>query len=256
MLEITGLTAGYPGKTVLNDLTLIAPSGSITAVIGPNGCGKSTLLKAACGLLPIASGNVSAAGIPLLPLPGKERAKKIAYLPQERQIPEITVLRMVLHGRFPYLSYPRRYRAEDLRIARDALARMGLSEYEDAPVSTLSGGMRQKVYIAMVLAQDTPAVLLDEPTTFLDVGHQLQMMREAERLADDGKAVLLVLHDLTLALRYCDRIAVMEDGRIAAIGSPEEIFASGCIDRVFGVRLCRVETPDGWYYYCEGGGQR
>lgn len=251
MLEIKGLTAGYPGKTVLKDLSLSVPAGSVTAVIGSNGCGKSTLLKAACGLLPVSAGSVSVNGTPVLSLPGRERAQRIAYLPQERQIPEITALRMVLHGRFPYLSYPRRYRAEDLRIARESLARMDLADLEEAPVGTLSGGMRQKVYIAMVLAQDTPAVLLDEPTTFLDVGHQLQMMEEAARLAKDGKAVLLVLHDLTLALQHCDRIAVMEDGRIVVSGTAEEIWVSGCIDRVFGVRLCRVETPNGWHYYCE-----
>ncbi|MBQ6798759.1 MAG: ABC transporter ATP-binding protein [Oscillospiraceae bacterium] len=251
MLEIKGLTAGYPGKTVLKDLSLSVPAGSVTAVIGPNGCGKSTLLKTACGLLPVSAGSVSVNGTPVLSLPGRERAQRIAYLPQERQIPEITALRMVLHGRFPYLSYPRRYRAEDLRIARESLSRMDLAGLEETPVGTLSGGMRQKVYIAMVLAQDTPAVLLDEPTTFLDVGHQLQMMEEAARLAKDGKAVLLVLHDLTLALQHCDRIAVMEDGRIDISGTAEEIWASGCIDRVFGVRLCRVETPNGWHYYCE-----
>ena len=251
MLEIKGLHAGYSGKAVLKGIDLAVPAGTVTAVIGPNGCGKSTLLKAVCGLLPASAGEVTMDGTSLLSVAGTERAKQIAYLPQERQIPEITALRMVLHGRFPYLSYPRRYRAEDLRIAREAMARMDLQDQEQMPVSELSGGMRQKVYIAMVLAQDTPAVLMDEPTTFLDVAHQLQMMEQAAQMAQAGKSVLLVLHDLTLAMQYCSRIAVMENGTIAAEGTPEEIWTSGCIDRVFGVTLCRVETPNGYHYFCE-----
>ena len=193
MLEIKGLHAGYSGKAVLKGIDLAVPAGTVTAVIGPNGCGKSTLLKAVCGLLPASAGEVTMDGTSLLSVAGTERAKQIAYLPQERQIPDITALRMVLHGRFPYLSYPRRYRAEDLRIAREAMARMDLQDQEQMPVSELSGGMRQKVYIAMVLAQDTPAVLMDEPTTFLDVAHQLQMMEQAAQMAQAGKSVLLVV---------------------------------------------------------------
>ena len=251
MLEIKGLHAGYPGKAVLKGIDLTVPSGTVTAVVGPNGCGKSTLLKAVCGLLPADGGEVVMNGASLLTMSGSARAKQVAYLPQERQIPDITALRMVLHGRFPYLSYPRRYRAEDLRIAREAMARMGLQDHEQTPVSELSGGLRQKVYIAMVLAQNTPAVLMDEPTTFLDVAHQLQMMEEAGQMAKAGKSVLLVLHDLTLAMQHCSRIAVMEDGVLAAEGTPEEIWKSGCVDRVFGVTLCRVKTPNGYHYYCE-----
>jgi iron complex transport system ATP-binding protein len=251
VLEIKDLHAGYPGKPVLKGIDLTVPAGTVTAVVGPNGCGKSTLLKAVCGLLPPAAGDVKMNGTSLRNVSGTERAKQVAYLPQERQIPEITALRMVLHGRFPYLSYPRRYRAEDLRIAREAMARMNLEEQEQTPVGELSGGMRQKVYIAMVLAQDTAAVLMDEPTTFLDVAHQLQMMEEAAQMARAGKSVLLVLHDLTLTMQYCDRIAVMEDGVIVAEGTPEEIWESGCVDRVFGVTLCRVQTATGFHYYCE-----
>jgi len=250
MLEIQNLSAGYPGNPVLTDVSVTLPEGAVTVIAGPNGCGKSTLLKALSGILP-AAGCALLDGRNLLTLDRRELAKKVAFLPQNRPFPEIIVKKMVLHGRFPYLSYPRRYRAEDLRIARDAMARMDLQDQEQMPVSELSGGMRQKVYIAMVLAQDTPAVLMDEPTTFLDVAHQLQMMEQAAQMAQAGKSVLLVLHDLTLAMQYCSRIAVMENGTIAAAGTPEEIWTSGCIDRVFGVTLCRIETPNGYHYFCE-----
>ena len=253
MLEIKGLHAGYSGKAVLKGIDLAVPAGTVTAVIGPNGCGKSTLLKAVCGLLPASAGEVTMDGTSLLSVAGTERAKQIAYLPQERQIPDITALRMVLHGRFPYLSYPRRYRAEDLRIAREAMARMDLQDQEQMPVSELSGGMRQKVYIAMVLAQDTPAVLMDEPTTFLDVAHQLQMAEQARELAAAGKAVVVVLHDLPLAMQLADRLTVLEAGCTVTTGTPEEVFCAGCLDRVFDVQVRRFRTSGGWRYYCEPG---
>lgn len=248
MIEITGLRAGYPGKPVLRDVSLTFPSGELSVVIGPNGCGKSTLLKSVCGVLKPAAGEVLLDGAPFHTLP--HPARRVAYLPQHRPTPDITAERLVLHGRFPYLSYPRRYGRGDVAIARKALEQMGLSEVADAPVASLSGGMRQKVYLAMILAQDTPAVLLDEPTTYLDVSHQLHTMAHARALCAAGKTVVMVLHDLSLALRSAERLAVLERGTVACAGRPEEIFQSGVLDRVFGVEVRRVETPDGWQYYC------
>lgn len=191
-------------------------------------------------------------GEDLLSLPGKALAQKVAYLSQERRIPDITVGRMVLHGRFPHLGYPRRYRAEDYAAAEAVMKQMGLTELAQEPLQRLSGGQRQKVYIAMALAQSTPVIALDEPTTYLDVHHQLQMMELAGRLATDGKTVIMVLHDLTLALQAADRLVVMEKGEIAAQGTAEEVFASRRIDSVFGVRLRRMETAEGWRYYYGG----
>lgn len=248
MFEIRALFAGYPGKQVLSDLNLSIPSGKITVIAGPNGCGKSTLLKALAGILDH-SGEISLDGLRLDGLPPRDLARKIAFLPQSRQIPEITAERLVLHGRFPHLSFPRRYRKRDLEIARDCLARMGISHLAEAPLHTLSGGTRQKVYIAMALAQDTPVILMDEPTTFLDVSHQMQTMTHARLLADSGKTVVLVLHDLPLALRHADLLAVMSGGTIIAADTPEQVFQSGCLDKIFGVNIRRMRTPEGWQYY-------
>ena len=250
MLEIRNLTAGYDGTPVLSDIDLAIPAGKVTVIAGPNGCGKFTLLKALAGILP-ARGTLLLDGAELDPKDTRKRAQTIAFLPQNRAVPEITAERLVLHGRFPYLSYPRRYRKEDYAIAQRALAQMGIEELSRRSVATLSGGQRQKVYIAMALAQDTPVVLLDEPTTFLDIAHQLQLMEQARLLADEGKAVVLVLHDLILALETADRLAILDQGSLKAWGDPQAVFQSGCLDEVFGVGVRRFDGPDGPHYYYE-----
>ena len=251
MLEIRNFSAGYPGKPVLKGVEICLPSGRVTAILGPNGCGKSTLFKAICGILPADGGEVLLDGVSLLGLPQKLLARKIAYLAQNRQIPDITVCRLVLHGRFPYLSYPRHYRTEDYAAAQSAMERMGIADLADAPLQQLSGGQRQKVYIAMALAQNTPVILLDEPTTYLDVHHQLQLMRQAQELAAQGKTVAMVLHDLSHAMTVAEHVVLMERGQVAAQGTPEEVYASGRMDAVFGVRLRRVRVEETWRYYCE-----
>ena len=251
MLEIQNLSAGYPGNPVLNNVCLTIPAGAVTVIAGPNGCGKSTLLKALTGILS-ASGSVKLDGQELLTLDRRELAQKVAFLPQNRPVPEITVRNLVLHGRFPYLSYPRRYRQEDHRIAAAAMEKMGVAELADRSLSTLSGGQRQKVYIAMALAQDTPVVLLDEPNSFLDIAHQLQLMDQARTLAAEGKTVVLVLHDLSMALEYADSLAVFSGGRCLFQGSPEEAFCSGYLEDSFEICVHRLTTPDGWKYYFSG----
>lgn len=252
MLEIRNLRAGYPGNPVLENIRLTIPDGQVTVIIGPNGCGKSTLFKAIAGILP-ASGDVRLDGASLSGLTSQKLAQKIAYLPQSRQVPEITARRLVLHGRFPYLHYPRRYREEDIRMAQNAMEQMGISHLADRPLSTLSGGQRQKVYIAMALAQDTPVILLDEPTAWLDIAHQLQLMKQAKQLAQSGKTVVLVLHDLTLALECADYLVVLSEGNVVCQGDEETVFSSGCLEAVFGVAVKRVPTEDGWKYYYKSG---
>ena len=252
MLEIRNLTVGYTGRPVLQDVGLTIPDGKVTVLLGPNGCGKSTLLKALCGILPPKGGEVVLDGQNLLQLPRRTLAQKVAYLAQSRQVPDITAQRLVLHGRFPYLGYPRRYRKEDFDIARRAMEQMGVWELADTPLEKLSGGQRQKVYIAMALAQDTPAVLLDEPTTYLDITHQMQLMEHARALAGQGKTVLMVIHDLPNAFQTGDRLVLLNSGSVAAEGTPEELFASGKADDIFRVKLGRVRTEAGWRYYCEG----
>ena len=228
MIQLRNLRAGYPGRTVLDGIDLDFRPGEVLALLGPNGCGKSTLLRAANGLLPKSGGQVLLDGVPIETLTSKEIAQKAAYLPQSRPVPSITARRMVLHGRFPYLSYPRRYRAEDHAMVQKA---------------------RQKVYLAMALAQDTQTILMDEPTTYLDVSCQLEVMAMARQLAGEGKSVVMVLHDLCLALQYAHRAALLQDGRVLQAGTPEEVYRGGALERVMGAALGRIETARGWRYF-------
>lgn len=251
MIELQSLSAGYAGRDVLQGVSLSFPPGRVLALLGPNGSGKSTLLRAALGLIPKSGGQVLMDGAPLETLSPRERARKAAYLPQTRSVPNITARRMVLHGRFPHLSFPRRYRREDYDAVDRALDLAGAAGTADRPMGELSGGQRQRVYLAMALAQDAPTLLMDEPTAFLDVGHQLRVIATARGLARAGRAVALVLHDLPLALRGADDIALLSGGRLAMRGTAEDVYASGALDQVFGVSLRRVETASGWHYYYE-----
>lgn len=248
MLELKQLSSGYPGNNVLQDISLTFSEGSVTVVAGPNGCGKSTLLKAIAGILP-ASGEILLDGKDVKNISGRKRAQQIAFLPQSRQVPEITVGRLVLHGRFPYLTYPRQYRKEDFAAADAAMKALGLSELAERSLSSLSGGQRQKAYLAMALAQDTDVVLLDEPTTFLDIAHQLQLMALAKELAQQGKTVILVLHDLTLAMEHADSLVVMNRGTVVLHGSAEDVFLSGSLKRVFGIEVGRTRIGGNWKYF-------
>lgn len=241
MLKLQHITAGYGENMVLRDISLDFPSGMVTAILGPNGCGKSTLLRVAAGLNPVTAGTVRAE---------EPRARSIAYLPQSRPVPEMTVRQLVLHGRFPWLGWPRRYREKDFDAAGAAMDRLGIAEYADRPLRELSGGTRQKCFLAMALAQEATTLLLDEPTSWLDIGHQLKLMELCRELAAEGKAVALVLHDLPLALSWADRVAVMDAGRILALDGPEKIVASGILDRVFGVQVRQIETDGGVQYAC------
>ena len=251
MLEIKALSAGYGANPILKQIDLQVLPGQVTVLLGPNGCGKTTLLKTLCGILPASEGSVKLDGEELLKLQPNLLARKVAYLAQGRQVPEITAERLVLHGRFPYLDYPRRYRPEDHAAARAAMEQMGISHLARTQLDQMSGGQRQKCYIAMALAQDTQVLLLDEPTTYLDIGHQLQLLRQAKALARQGKTVLMVIHDLSHALHTADRLVLMENGTVAAEGTPEALYESGAVERVFGVAIGRVRTEKGWRYYCE-----
>lgn len=249
MIELKELRAGYGTFEVLHGINIAFPPGQVTAIAGPNGCGKSTLLRAVLGMAQRMGGQVLFDGRPVEKLSAREIAQRAAYMPQDRPVPSISVRRMALHGRFPYLSYPRHYRREDYDIVDAALRRADALELADRPLPELSGGQRQRAYLAMVLAQGAGTVFMDEPTAFLDIRHQFGVMDTARSLAGDGRAVAIVTHDLALALRQADRLAIMQDGRLRMLGSPDEVFESGAVDEVFGVRLRRVDTPDGPQYY-------
>ena len=247
MLEIKNMTAGYGKQTVLNGITAAFEKGKLASIIGVNGCGKSTMLKAILGILPLSSGEITIDGENLLAMSRNEIAKKIAYLSQGKNIPDMTVEQMVLHGRFPYLSYPRRYSGHDREVARKAMEAVGIAELAQKPLYTLSGGMRQNAYIAMALAQDTDYIFLDEPTTYLDIAHQLELMKLLKKLADSGKGIVTVMHDLPLAFDFSDKLAVINNGRISIQATPSEISELQVVEDIFGVKIKQV--PKGKYLY-------
>lgn len=251
MIELKQLSAGYGDRTVLRDISLRFEPGKLIALLGPNGSGKSTLLKAIVGLNDRSGGEILFDGVSADMLSPRQRAQRLAYMPQKRNTPNIIARRMVLHGRFPYLSYPRRYLPEDLRIAGEALELAGAADVAEESMAELSEGQRQKVYLAMALAQDTATILMDEPTNFLDVKHQLKLMELACRMTAQGKSIVMVLHDIRLAMKYADEIIVLENGSIRGNGTPDEICQSGVIDRVFGIKLSKFETDSGPQYFYE-----
>ena len=248
MIELKNITAGYDGKTVLSGVSLSIPKGKLISVIGSNGSGKSTLLKTVVGIITAQAGEIVIDGRASAELSRQDTAKKIAYLAQGKSVSDMTVEQMVLHGRFPHLSYPRRYGEKDREIAFEALKQMGLDELAGRPLSSLSGGIRQKAYIAMALAQDTEYILLDEPTAYLDIYNQVELMNIMKSLARAGRGVVTVMHDLPLAFEFSDGIAVINNGRIAACDTPENICTSGIVKEIFGTELRYSET-EGTYYY-------
>ena len=245
MLDIKDLCVSYGKKEVLKGASVSISRGELVSLIGANGCGKSTLMKSALGIVPKDGGTVEADGVRLCSA-GVESARRIAYLPQGREVPDMTVEELTLHGRFPYLSYPRRYGEEDRKIAREAMEKTGAIEYAESSLLSLSGGMRQCAYLAMALAQSTDYILLDEPTTYLDIKHQVHFARLLRRLCAEGRGILAVMHDLPMAFNISDKIAVMENGRIVKFGTPDEVFSSECIARIFGVTLFKGENGFGY----------
>jgi len=247
VLDLSFLSVGYKDKTVLSDIHLTFAPGSLTAIVGPNGSGKSTLLKTMLGILPPKKGKVLLDGSPLSSMKRIEIAKRISYLAQDTQVPDMTAFEAVLHGRFPHLSYPRRYRERDYAIARAAMERTGVLPFADIKLSSLSGGERQNAFIAMTLAQDTDVLLLDEPTSSLDVRHAYTLLSTLKTLAREGKTVAVVMHDLPLAFSLCDRVALFAEGRLLAQGSPASVLASGIVSHTFGVSI--GHSDDAGYYY-------
>ena len=249
MLELKSLSAGYGRQPVLDRITVSFEKGRLTSIIGANGCGKSTLLKAILGILPLSGGEIVVDGRDLRSMSRTEIAQKIAYLAQGKLLPDMTVEQMVLHGRFPYLSYPRRYRDSDREAAWSAMNAVGISHLADEPLSRLSGGMRQNAYIAMALAQDTDYILLDEPTTYLDIAHQLELVQLLGRLTAEGRGIVAVMHDLPLAFNFSDTVVALQNGRIAAHMPPAEMCASSVTQEIFGVKMKRMDDRKFYYDY-------
>ena len=247
MLELRGIAAGYGGTPVLREVSFTVPKGSLTALIGPNGCGKTTLLRAAARQLPLLAGEILLDGRPVSSYGRTEFARKAAFMPQVRSVPASTAGALVAHGRFPHLGFSRRLRPEDRAAVQAAMEATGVADWANRDLRALSGGERQRVYLAMALAQDTDLILLDEPTTYLDPGRQFELLDLIASLPGRGKTVVMVLHDLSHALRYSTQLLLLEQGRLVQRGTPEELYAGGQLDRVFGIRSRRA--PDGSYYF-------
>ena len=250
MLELHHVSAGYGKISVLNDISLKIDSGKITTILGTNGCGKSTLLKTLARLLPCTAGTITVENIPIERYSSTDLAKKIAYLPQCKNIPEMTVLQMVLHGRFPHLSYPRIYQKQDIAIAEQSLKTLGIEDFASRQLRELSGGIRQKAYIAMALAQKAPVILMDEPMTYLDIAGQLHLGETIRFLADHGRTMVLVLHDLPMALKISDTIAVLHNNVLMDSGTPEEILNHGSLEMAYQIKIHPVQTENGVDYVC------
>jgi iron complex transport system ATP-binding protein len=244
-LAVEGVTLAYDRLVVAEDLTVAIPPGSFTVIIGPNGCGKSTLLRALARTLKPRSGQVLLDGAPMAALRSKAIARRLALLPQSPIAPEaITVGDLVARGRYPHQGLLRQWSAEDARAVDAAMAATEVTDLRERFVSDLSGGQRQRAWLAMALAQETDLLLLDEPTTFLDIAHQYEVMDLCARLHEEGRTLVAVLHDLNQAARYGSHVIAMKHGRVVAQGAAEDVVTETLVREVFGLAARVVPDPE------------
>ncbi len=244
-LRAEHLTLAYEGKAVISDLSFSLPNGQITSIIGPNGSGKSTLLKGLGRLLRPVSGSVMLDGLPLDSRPTRHIATQLSVLPQAPSAPTgLTVADLVSRGRHPRQKWYQQFSTVDEAIIVHALAATDIADLADAPLEDLSGGQRQRAWISMTLAQETGILLLDEPTTYLDLAHQVEVLELIRCLnREHGRTVLMVLHDISLAARYSDRMIAINGGRIVAEGTPDEVVTSRLLQEVFGLSADVIREP-------------
>ncbi|MBK3556127.1 ABC transporter ATP-binding protein [Streptomyces sp. MBT56] len=242
-LRAEGLHLGYDDRAVVSGLDLAVPPGRITAIVGANACGKSTLLRALARLLAPRDGAVSLDGRALHSIPTRELAQQLGILPQSPVAPDgLTVIDLVNRGRSPHQTWWRQWTKADEQAVHDALAATGTADLADRAVDELSGGQRQRAWIAMAVAQGTPVLLLDEPTTYLDLAHQIDVLDLVVDLnRREGRTIVMVLHDLNQACRYADHVIAMKKGDIVAEGAPADVITAETVEDVFGLR-CQVTT--------------
>ena len=245
MLEVKDLRCGYEKTEIVHGVSFDIGEGEFVCVLGPNGCGKTTTMKAVLGLLPIMAGEVRVAGESVAAMSERERAKHLAYIPQAHTPPfPFSVADVVVLGRTPYVNRMRAIPAQDKRIARDCMERMGVLKFADRPYTHLSGGQQQLVLIARALAQQPDVMVMDEPTASLDFGNQQLVLRQMRNLADTGTSVLMVTHDPDHALFCASRVVVMEKGQVIADGAPSEALDQACLQRIYDtdVRVMDVDV--------------
>jgi iron complex transport system ATP-binding protein len=244
-LHASGLSAGYPDRCVIEHLDITIAPGCVTVLIGANASGKSTLLGTLARLLSPLAGTVHLDGIDIRSIPRRALARTLGILPQQPIAPDgLTVAELVARGRYPHRGLLGRWSADDARAVDAALTDTGMTELADRPVGELSGGQRQRAWIAMALAQEPRILLLDEPTTFLDLSHQLDVLDLVRRLnRERGTTVVVVLHELNLAARYADELVVMADGRVVAHGTPTEVLTPAVLASAFGLDALVIPDP-------------
>ncbi|WP_266019606.1 ABC transporter ATP-binding protein [Brucella intermedia] len=243
-LHADAVTLRYDDRVIVKNLSIVIPDASFTVIVGPNACGKSTLLRALSRLLAPVSGKVVLDGRNISDLPAKEVARRLGLLPQTSVAPDgITVADLVSRGRYPHQSFLRQWSVEDEEAVACALEVTRISDLANRSVNELSGGQRQRVWIALVLAQETPILLLDEPTTYLDIAHQIELLELLAELNREGRTVVAVLHDLNHACRYASHLVAMRNGAIMAEGAPSEIVTEKLIEEVFGLASVIITDP-------------
>lgn len=245
MLHVRDLTVSYGAAKIIDGLALDVPRGGVTTIVGPNGCGKSTLLRAVAGLIPRERGEVVLNGRNTAEMKRREIARTLAVLPQTPVAPDgLTVRDLVGRGRHPHQTWLRQTSGNDRAMVDEMMELTQVAEFAERPLERLSGGQRQRAWIAMVLAQDTPLVLLDEPTTYLDLSHSVELLALIRRLADEmGRTVVMVLHDLNLAARFSDQLVVMKGGEVQAAGTPAEVVSEQLLADVFSLPAVVAEDP-------------
>lgn len=250
MLEFSHVNVSIGSVPVLSDISTVFKKCEITTVIGPNGCGKTTLLQCLNGSSKVTSGSIRIDGMDYLAMSFKERARSLSFLPQVRTIiPALPVRTLVEHGRFPHLGFSRRKSQQDIAIVENAMDFARVSPYAAQSADTLSGGIRQRAFFAMTLAQDCDYIVLDEPTTYLDLNGQREFLEMIQQLKRQGKTIILVLHDLGQALRISDTLVIMQDRKIAATATPKECLQQHIIEEVFDVRIKEFSDDEGSYYF-------
>ncbi|KUP91495.1 ABC transporter ATP-binding protein [Tritonibacter horizontis] len=245
-LSAQELSVNFADTQVLDQLSVSVPDGAVTAIVGPNACGKSTLLRSLARLQQASAGQVILDGKAIAAQNSKSVARRLAILPQSPLAPEgLSVRDLVLRGRTPHQSAWRQYSAKDATAVATAIAATGLEGLEDRSLHTLSGGQRQRAWIAMALAQETQLVLLDEPTTYLDLPHQIELLDLVRRLnRDTGRTVAMVLHDINLAARYCDHVIALRGGTVHSEGPPSSVITETMMGEVFNLPCTIIADPN------------